>query len=88
MMAGVNQVLKLNELYRHYKTGGVYMPVQLVKNTSDGEGDEHMVLYYSFEARDFFVRKMTEFVERVKHPKYDDRWVFRFEWIVGGEVKT
>lgn len=86
MMAGINQTLKLHELYRHYKTGG--MPVQLVKNTSDSQDDEHMVLYYSFEARDFFVRKLTEFVDRVKHPKYDDRWVFRFELIQVGEVKT
>lgn len=87
-MAGIKQDLKLNELYRHYKTGGVYMPVQLVKNTSDGQGDEHMVLYYSFSARDFFVRRMDEFIERVRHLKYPDRWVFRFELIQAGEVKT
>ena len=58
--------LKLNALYRHYKTNGLYTPIALVKNTGDGRDDEMMVLYYSFGARGLFTRPLKEFVAEVQ----------------------
>ena len=60
------QEVKLNALYQHYKTKGIYMPVALVKNTGDGQDDKPMVLYYSFSARDLVTRPLSEFVASVE----------------------
>lgn len=57
--------VKMGALYRHYKTKGLYMPLQLVKNTGDGQNDQLMALYYSFSARDLFVRPLVEWVASV-----------------------
>lgn len=57
--------LKLGGTYRHYKTDGLYIPMQLVKNTGDGQNDKLMVLYYSLQAKVLFVRPLDEFVADV-----------------------
>lgn len=62
------QELKLGRLYRHYKTNGIYMALQLVKNTGDGQNDAMHVLYWSFGANLMFVRPLTEFVAEVEMP--------------------
>lgn len=70
------QQLKMGAMYRHYKTKGLYQPLQIVKNTGDGQNDQLMVLYFSFSANTLFVRPLREFVAKV-----DGEGGYRFQLV-------
>lgn len=76
------QQLQIGMVYRHYKTKGLYLALQLVTNTGDGQDDKTMVLYWSLSANRMFVRPLEEFTAKIHSPdaeRVEDRFVFRFE---------
>ena len=52
--------IKLGRTYRHYKTKGLYVPLQVVTDTSDKAADGLKMLYFSLTANRLFVRDIAE----------------------------
>lgn len=79
------RLVLLNRTYRHYRTGDLYTPLQVITDATNGRFDADMILYYSLSKNRLFVREKTEWLGLVDDPSDATKKVERFHLLQGVE---